>query len=82
MSADVHLYRAIAYVERALSIGYAPTYSLHQAADVYQIPPGQLAELLLVKRIECDRARIERDALLAHDAEIDRGPARPSRGTR
>jgi len=77
VSADLQLYRAVAWIERAVGIGYAPTYSLHQAADVYQIPAGQLAELLLVKCIECQRARAEREAMQAADAAIDAGKTGP-----
>jgi len=76
---DLHLYRAVCYCERALGMDYAPRYALRSTAELYQVQPGQLAELLLAKVIECTKARAERASMLAHDGEIDGDNSRPRR---
>lgn len=79
MSADLKVFRALCYTERAIAMSYAVPYALHQAAQLYAVPAGALAELLLAKCIECQRARAERDAQATHDDEIDRDNRRPRR---
>jgi DNA-directed RNA polymerase sigma subunit (sigma70/sigma32) len=74
MSADLKVFRALCYTERAIAMSYAVPYALHQAAQLYAVPAGALAELLLAKHVECARARAERDAMAAHDAQVEAGP--------
>jgi len=71
MNSELAVYRAVSYCERAVAMSYAVPYALHQAADMYQVPAGELAELLLAKHVECARARAERDAMAAHDAAVE-----------
>lgn len=70
---ELTLYQAVRYFERAVGMSYAPAYALHQASALYQVPAGALAEIILLKLIECARARQDRDMLAAADQEAETG---------
>lgn len=74
MSLERRALLALGQCERMAAAGANVLAVLEDAARTYLVPKGQLAVLMLAKVIGCGRARAEREAVQAADAEIDPTP--------